>query len=66
MPKKKKRRLNIRIKQSARITEKRDSIAIARPDTVIVSRPDTLKKAVTEIPSNAVIIKVKVKKKNEK
>jgi hypothetical protein len=63
MPRKRKRRLGIHIKQSARITEKRDKVSVARPDTSRNFRPDTLKNAVTEIPSNAVIIKVKVKKK---
>ena len=63
MPRKRKRKLGIRIKQSARITEKRDSIAIARPDTANISRPDTLRKAPTEVPSNGIVFKVKVKKK---
>lgn len=63
MPRKRKRKLGVRIKQSARITEKRDSITVARPDTVIVSRPDTLQKAPTEVPSNGIVFKVKVKKK---
>jgi hypothetical protein len=63
MPRKRKRKLAIRVKQSARITEKRDSITVARPDTASISRPDTLRKAPTEVPSNGIVFKVKVKKK---
>jgi len=63
MPKKRKRRLDIRIKQSARITEKRDKVSVARPDTSRNFRPDTLRKAPTEVPSNGIVFKVKVKKK---
>ena len=63
MPKNKKRRLNIRIKQSARITEKRDKVSVVRPDTSRNFRPDTLRKAPTEVPSNGIVFKVKVKKK---
>lgn len=63
MPNKKKRRLNIRIKQSARITEKRDKVSVVRPDTSRKFRPDTLRKAPTEVPSNGIVFKVKVKKK---
>lgn len=55
-----KRKVAINVKQSVSITKKRDS---TRVDSSRISRPDTLKKVPTEIMSNGVVFRVKVKKK---